>query len=122
MRRLLFRVGASYGKISDTKLFPFAGAYNTAFLPKDVLDAMGRGTGRHIDLLIGTARHDGRLLSVSVPGPKALTTRLSNYMIAGMIGETNEQRKAIVTKYQTLMPCAPGFRVRSKDRCRAYAS
>jgi carboxylesterase type B len=73
MQKFLFRGGSPYGKMSATKL-PFAGAYGTAFLPHDVLDAMASGAARHIDLLVGTARHDGRALSLSMPGPRALTT------------------------------------------------
>ncbi len=113
MQRMLFRRGSPFGNMSATKL-PFAGAYGTAFMPRDVLDALARGASGSVDLLIGSNRDDGLVPAVAVPGPKAIMTRLFNYMIAGMVGATREQRKEVLARYRRLMPDASGYRVQAQ--------
>ncbi len=113
MQRMLFKWGVPYGKMSTTKL-PFAGAYDTQFLPQNVLDAIEQGAAKEIDLMIGSNKHDGRLPSIILPAPKWLMTRLFNFMIRGMIGKSKQERKMLEKKYQKLMPDASNLKIQEQ--------
>jgi carboxylesterase type B len=103
MQKTLMKKGNPFGEMSLTKL-PTTGAYGTAFLPDDILPALEIGKARHIDILIGSCRHDGRASSIANPLPKLRAIKMMNNFVGGMIAPTKEGRKEIVEKYKSIMP------------------
>lgn len=113
MQKQLFKSGQPYGEMSRTKL-PTTGAYNTEFLPTDILDAFKRGAAKNIDLLIGGCRHDGRASVVALPFSKKIAIRLMNKFVAGMIGATKSERKKVVNKYREIMQDSSEYEIQEQ--------
>lgn len=103
MQTMLYRGGEPYGEMSRIRL-PAAGAYNTEFMPDDVLVAMSNARLRNIDLMVGNCKHDGRVAVVPMPLPKSLAIRIGNSMFKGLFGETKAERKALTAQYKLAMP------------------
>jgi carboxylesterase type B len=103
MQKTLMKKGKSFGEMSLTKL-PTTGAYGTEFLPEDILPALANGIANHIDIMVGSCRHDGRASSIANPLPKTKSIKMMNKFVGGMIAPTKAGRKEILEKYKAIMP------------------
>lgn len=113
MQKLLMQPGGDFGEMSATKL-PTTGAYGTEFLPQDVLPALEAGAARKIDVLLGSNRHDGRASTIALPMPKAVSSRIMNWFVAGLIAPTKEGRKEVLARYKAVMPNASGAAIQEQ--------
>ena len=81
-------------------------------MPKPQLEAIRDGAANGIDLIIGTARDDGRVGSVALPGPKTLGMMFfNNGMFAGLVGKTKQERQEKRAAYRRLMPDTSKLRI-----------
>jgi para-nitrobenzyl esterase len=103
MKKTLMKKGKSFGEMSLTKL-PTTGAYGTAFLPDDILPALENGKASHVDIMVGSCRHDGRASAIANPLPKLKAIKMMNKFVGGMSAPTKEGRKEILEKYKANMP------------------
>ena len=103
MQTMLYRRGEPFGEMSRIRL-PAAGAYNTEFMPEDVLVALSNARSRNIDLMVGNCKHDGRVAVVPMPLPKSLAIRIGNSMFTGLFGKTKAERNALKAGYKLAMP------------------
>ena len=110
MQTMLYRRGEPYGEMSRIRL-PAAGAYHTEFMPDDVLVAMSNARVRNIDLLVGNCRHDGRVAVLPMPLPKLLAIQIGNSLFNGLIGNTKDERKAMIGEYKSKMPDSDSYTV-----------
>mgnify|MGYP001180248948 FL=1 len=107
---MLYRSGEPYGEMSRIRL-PAAGAYNTEFMPEDVLKAMANARIRNIDLLIGNCKHDGRVAVVPMPLPKSIAIRVGNSMFNGLFGDTKADRKKLIAAYRSALPDSDSYSI-----------
>ena len=110
MQNMLYRRGEPYGEMSRIRL-PAAGAYNTEFMPEDVLKAMANARLRNIDLLIGNCKHDGRVAVVPMPLPKSIAIRIGNSLFNGLFGDNKAERKALIAEYRSALPDSDSYTV-----------
>ena len=111
MQQMLFKRGKPFGTLSEIK-HPAQAAHHSAFLPEPQMQALAEGAADGIDLLIGTARDDGRVGSVALPGPRTLGMKFfNNGMFSGLFGKTKGDRRAKREAYGLLMPDASKLRI-----------
>ena len=111
MQRMLFKRGTPFGTLSEVR-HPAQAAHHSIFLPRPQIQALSDGAAAGVDLLIGTARDDGRVGSVALPGPKTLGMKFfNNGMFAGLFGKTKSDRHAKREAYRRLMPDATRLRI-----------
>jgi len=105
---------ADYGEMSRTKL-PTTGAYGTDFMPQDVLVAIENGALDGIDLMVGSAAHDGRASVIALPLPNGWAIDLMNGLVAGQLGPTEERRASMFELYRAAVDDdVPDWQVKEK--------
>jgi para-nitrobenzyl esterase len=100
----------TYGTMSATKL-PTTGAFGTAFMPDDVLPAIEAGRLAHLDLMIGSNRHDGRGSVMGIPLPASWMMGWINDFTAGLIGPDEPARAALRERVAAAMPGASDYEI-----------
>ncbi len=88
-------------------------AHGTDLMPVPVLDALGQGAGKDIDLMIGTVKEDGRLFPLVIPGPEPVAARLCMRMMKGMMVPQDRPRQ-VFANYKRAMPGVSNTAIRGQ--------
>lgn len=87
-------------------------ASGTEFMPSHPATAMAENSGADVDLMIGSMRDDGHLLSIILPGPRRFAGKLGGMMLAPNL--YNQNHKEAIKDYQALMPGIGKRKVRDR--------